>query len=150
MIHTTMCQKMGWQGDHTDAAKRLRDTYALHRVADPIGNLGKWFAVNLGTAENDGVLYDSRLDAVMHQHHNERFYAFVQIVPSTMTYCDAEYFLSAHRKMREKGITMPARDEHGGGRGLIPRVTAEDQIGQMRALIRGGMPPNLHLPERKR
>jgi hypothetical protein len=63
-----------------------------------------------------------------------------------MTYCDAEAFLSAHRKMREKGITMPDRDARGGGRGMIPRLTVEDQVGTLRALTRGGKPPNLILP----
>lgn len=130
--------------DHTDAAKKVRDTYSLHRTVDPYGVLGKWFAVALSSGESDGTLYDSRSDCVGHQHHNEMFYAYIQIVPSTMTVCDAETFLAVHRKLYDAGIRLTDPDSRGGGREVIKRASREDELALVKSIIMGGAKaPNL-------
>lgn len=141
MIHVPHCQTP--TQDHSDAAKRLYDTYALHRIADPIGNIGKFFAVKIADGKTDGVLYDSRLDAMRGQKHNEMYCAYVQIVPSTMSVCDAELFLSGWRKMYDARRKMMDLDHRTGGMEIIPRLTAEDQIAQVNGILR-----NLILPGR--
>ena len=65
--HDRTCPKKG--RGHDDAAKRIYDTYHLHRTADQFGALGKWFAAALNDGTTDGQIYDSRKDAILHQHH---------------------------------------------------------------------------------
>lgn len=141
MIHVRYCPAAG--NEHSDAAKRLYDTYALHRIADPIGNIGKWFAIRISDATSDWILYDSRLDAMRGQKHNEMFCAFVQIVPSTMSVCDAELFLNFWRKMHTARKGMMDLDHRSGGMEIIPRLTAEDQIAAVKGVFQ-----NLILPGR--
>lgn len=142
--HTIQCRQL----EHSDAAKRVSDTFTLHRLADPIGNIGKWFAVALSTGQSDNVLYDSRSDCVLHQHHDEMWYAYIQIIPANMAVCDAETFLATHRKLYDQGIRLTDRDHHAGGRVMIPRVTREDQMAQMRAILGTGHPANIKICRR--
>lgn len=112
-------------GDHTDAAKRLSDVYSLHRIADPYGNIGSWFAASLADGESDMVLYDTKRACIRHQHHNENFYTYVQIVPSMMTPCEAEVMLKVARMAYDKGMRIgDGLSKHD----LIRRLGWEDQI----------------------
>lgn len=130
-----------------DAAKRTSDQYNLHRVADVHGSIGKWFAVRLSDGESDGVLYDSKSAAVTHQHHNEDFYAFVQIGPWTMSPTDAAVFLDTNRRLYDKGVRLADPEHNSGGRDLIKRTSREDQRNQLRALFKGDRgPSNLIVP----
>lgn len=138
MEHAHYCRTL----DHSDASKRLYDTYTLHRLADPIGNIGKWFAVAIADGRSDNVLYDSRNDAIRHQHHNEFNYVYVQIVPSQMSVCDAEIFIAGVRKTYDARKAMIDRDHPSGGKVIIPRLTVEDQLAQ-----NAGEWQNLFLPK---
>lgn len=133
MKHTSWCRTL----NHSDAAKRVYDEYALHQIAGELGsNVGRWFAVAIADGTSDHTLYDSRNDAIRHQHHNEEFYAFVQIVPSQMSVCDAEMFLSGWRKSYEaRKRLMPS------GKEIIPRLAVEDQRAQIAGLWRNLNPP---------
>lgn len=121
-----------------DLGKRIADEYNLHRVADPIGNLGKFLAFALQDATCDHVLYDSMSDARAHMTDEDR-YMYVQLVPATMDPRDAAFLLRAQRKMYSAGI----RVSEMGGRVMIPRVTREDQSAQLRSVFRGTKPTNL-------
>lgn len=118
----------------SDAAKRVADQYALHRIGDPENSIGKFFAVRLSDGSSDGVLYDTRRDAVRHQHHDEMFYAFVQIGPWPMTAAEADVFLNVHRRMYLKGIRFADPDHRAGGLEIIPRLTKEAQHRQLERL----------------
>jgi hypothetical protein len=131
----------GVKGQHEDAAKRLADTYNLHRMADQYGGLNKWFAASLREGESDGVLYDSKLDCVTHQHHNEKYYTFIKIVPTTMKVCEAQVMLNTARRLYENGMRMTDPDHKHGGPDLITRLTVEDQLWQMRGIV-----TNLQMP----
>ena len=111
-------------GDHSDAAKRISDNYNMHRVADPYGNIGYWIACALIDGTSDNTLYQSRRDAIAHQHHNENFYTFIQIVPSTMTPCESEVMLKVARMAYDKGWRISdGMSRHD----LIKRLGWEDQ-----------------------
>src|SRR5437763_17180679 len=78
-----------------DCGKRISDTFALHRLADPIGNLGKFFAVRLqdGTTNND--LYPS-MDAArgeISKRDDENRWMYIQVIPSTLSERDAAIML---------------------------------------------------------
>lgn len=126
-----------------DAARRVADTYALHRLADPIGNIGQWFAVRLSDGTSDNTLYPSKKDCILHQHGEEQLYAYVQIVPATMTPEDAQIFLNTHRKLYDAGIRLVDPDHSAGGLDLITRVNREDQLANIKAALRMGKPSNL-------
>ena len=112
-------------GDHSDAAKRISDNYNMHRVADPYGNIGYWIACALIDGASDNTLYQSRRDAIAHQHHNENFYTFIQIVPSTMTPCESEVMLKVARMAYDKGWRISdGMSRHD----LIKRLVWEDQM----------------------
>ena len=132
----------------SDAARRISDTYNLHRLADPIGNIGRWFASKLIDGTTDNILYDSRSDAVWHQKHNEQFYMFTQIVPATMSEHDSETRLQVARRMQDAGIRMIDRDAPNGGRDMIPRMSTEDQSAQISSMFRGTKPKNILIPGR--
>ena len=118
----------------SDAGRRVSDQYALHRVADPLNSIGKWFAVRLSDGSSDGVLYDSRRAAVRHQHHDEMYYAFVQIGPWPMSAKDADIFLQVHRRAYMRGLRLADPDHRSGGREIIPRLYRTDQNRQLERL----------------
>lgn len=132
MIHNRNCPRENRTSLnlHSDAAKKIADTFNLHRVADPYGNVGCWFAAALQDGSTDGNLYDSKQDAIRHQKNKENYYTFIQIVPATMTECEAEIMLKVARMIYDKG----GRISDGFTRHeLIKRLGWEDQV----ALSRG-------------
>ena len=125
-MHQPRCPIENWTalGDHSDAAKRVADIYSLHRLADPYGNIGYWIACALADGQSDMVLYESKQAAIRHQHHNENWYTFIQIVPSNMTPCEAEVMLKVARMAYESGMRVT---DGLSRRDLIKRLGWEDQ-----------------------
>jgi hypothetical protein len=123
-----------------DAGKRIADTFIMHRLADPIGNVGKFFAVRLQDGTTDNELYDSMESARLHigRRDDEDRWMYIQIVPAMLPARDAAILLRAQRKMHDKGI----RTSSMGGRVMIPRVSREDQISQLRSIFKGTPPSN--------
>lgn len=111
-------------GIHSDAAKRVADEFNMHRVADPYGNIGFWIACALADGTSDHTLYETKQDAIRHQHHNENFYTFIQIVPSTFTECESEVMLKVARMMYNAGGRM---SDGFSRHDLIKRLGWEDQ-----------------------
>jgi len=126
----------------TDAAKRVSDEYNMHRVADPLGSIGKWFAVKLTDGSCDHTLYDSRAECIRHQHHNEQYYAYVQIGPWQMSPGDAQIFLRKHREMYSAGIRLADPDAKGGGNSVIKRLTKYDEARSHRSIIHQDIAPS--------
>jgi hypothetical protein len=133
--HDSGCPQKGM--GHSDAAKRIYDTYHLHRTADPFGARGKWFAAALNDGTTDGQLYDSKSDAIAHQHHDENYYTYIQITPANITVCSAEVMLTLARKLYDKGLRMT--EPAVARREPIKRVSTEDQL----ALVLRGIPTGL-------
>ena len=127
---------------HSDAAKRVCDTYNLHRAAGQAGagfgansTLNKIFAVALADGASDGELYDTRPEAIRHQHHNEKWFAYLRVERYVMTVCQAESMLKWHREAYDKGLVFVDRDDARlSSHELIPRMTAEDFRRQQLAL----------------
>jgi len=137
MIHETYCRIK----QHSDAAKRFCDTYNLHKIGAGNASLGKWIAVRLSDGTSDDTLYDDKLAAVTHQHHNEQFYAFVCIAPPSMKVCDAEVLIRTHRKMYDAGMRMTDPGHKRGGMDLITRLTQSDQLAMARGAVTGLIMP---------
>jgi hypothetical protein len=125
-------------GDHSDAAKRASDAYRLHKAALGQAAVGRFFAIALADGSSDGVLYDTRRDAVLHQHHNEQWYAFIAIHPGDLDPCEAEEWVALNRMFYDKGIRLTDPEHARGGREVIQRVTVEDQRSLARSIASGG------------
>ena len=128
--HEVWCQQKALP--HEDAAKRVCDEYNLHRVADPYGSIGKWFAASLSEGRSDHVLYDSRRDCILHQHHNEQFYTFIKINPHTMNVCEAQVMLSIARRAYDNGMRLTDPDD---AREIIKRSSVEDQLNLSNGIV---------------
>lgn len=133
---------------YSDAAKRIADTYNLHRLADPLGNIGQWFASRLSDGTTDNALYQTRYEAVRHQKHNEKQYMFTQIVPSSMTCHESETRLQVQRRMEDAGMRVIDPDLPNGGPEAIPRMSMEDQYAQLQSMFGRGKPRNILIPGR--
>lgn len=130
-MHEPRCPMRMSGRSHDDAAHRLSDEYNLHRVADPHGSIGKWFAAALNDGRSDHVLYDNKRDCVRHQHHNEQWYVFIKIVPSTMSVCDAAIMLTVSRRTYDAGMRLTDPDDRSGGKQIIKRNSIEDMLALM-------------------
>jgi hypothetical protein len=128
MRHVEYCQQKAF--GHTDAARRISDTYNLHRIGAGDAALNKYFAAALVDGRSDDQLYDTKRDAVRHQHHNEDYYTFICIGPQSMQICDAEVMLKIARALYDRGIRLADPDDAKGGKEAIKRLSAEDQIAQ--------------------
>ena len=124
-----------------DAGKRIADEFIMHRLADPIGNLGKFMAVRLQDGTSDHNLYpdmDTARREIGKRDDEDRWY-YIQIVPSQLPARDAAIMLRAYRKMYDAGIRQRTMD----GKVMIPRLAREDNTAQLRSIFRGTRPTNL-------
>jgi hypothetical protein len=117
-------------GGHSDAAKRLSDTYNLHMTCG--ARLGSFIAVNLSDARGDGVVYDTRAAAVDHQRHDEGWKAFIKLGAPHMSVCEAASVLRWQRQANE--LASGQRGEKSGGLEVIPRLTIEGRERQIAAM----------------
>ena len=139
MTHENWCQMKAFP--HEDAAKRIADTYNLHRIGMGDAAIGRWFAARLVDGTSDQTLYDSKPDAVRHQHHDEHYYTYICINPGDMSACAAAVMLKTARAAYDHGFRLADPDHKKGGREIIKRVSVEDQMAQSR-----GRNTNLIMP----
>lgn len=124
-----------------DAAKRIADTYMLHRIADPIGNLGQFFAARLSDGTTNNNMYPSMAAARadLSRHDDENRWMYIQIVPSNLSVRDASILLATNRKLHDAGFRVSDTD----GRTMIPRIGREDHMAQLRSVFKGTPPRNV-------
>lgn len=88
-----------------DAAKRMAGIINGYiTFIQPWELRTKWIAIRLADGGSDGVLYDSRLDAISHQL-DERFCAYVcmQTLISGASPLDCAIYLAVHRHAYDAG-----------------------------------------------
>jgi len=139
MEHEPWCSSKAFR--HEDAARRIADTYALHRLGAGLNAVGKWFASRLNDGTTDNTLYDSKQEAVRFQHGDEDYYTFIKINPHTMNACEAAVMLKTARFAADNGMRLADPRNKTGGKELIKRLTVEDQMAQA-----GGRNTNLTMP----
>jgi hypothetical protein len=96
---------------YSDAARHASDAVQLQLAVHKHHAIGKWVAIRLADGKSDGVLYDSKGDAVHHQLH-EMMCAYVCIPPGGMPIEDAEIYLREMRKMYDAGVRLADPDKH--------------------------------------
>lgn len=88
-----------------DSAKRARDTINTHLLGQGNSVAGRWVAVRLSDGGSDGVLYDTKADAVRHQLH-ETLCAYFCIPPDGVTLRGALSFLRMNRRLYDEGMRI--------------------------------------------
>lgn len=113
----------------SDAARRMSDIINVKLVSHPHWELQNcWMAFNLGSGETDGVLYDSRVDAVNHQL-DERYCAFFcfRNAMNGTNPRDCQLFLSVNRSAVGMKLYEPNAPQL-----IIPTAYADRYFGHKR------------------
>lgn len=85
-----------------DHAKRCADqiNFALNT-----GNVGRWVAIRLADGSSDGVIYDTRADAIEHQLH-ESLCCYIKVPPTGVTVEEASRFMAFNRLAYDNGFRL--------------------------------------------
>ena len=113
----------------SDAAKRCSDIInATAIIENEAKNFTeRWVAIRLSDGGSDGVVYDTRANAVKHQS-DEFLCAYILVPPTGMSPREAEIFMTYHRKLYDAGFRLPDPVS------VIAPVTNEGVVSQLRAL----------------
>jgi hypothetical protein len=114
---------------HMDSARRMADAINLHWTAQQWDAIGKWVAFRLSDGSSDGILYDTKQDAVRMQFH-EMQCAYVRIIRDQMSVCEAQIMLEVSRRAYDAGFRLTDPDSRSGGRELLvsKRVEVRRQV----------------------
>jgi len=113
---------------YSDAAKRASDIVNAYVTFVPPEELRhKWVAIRLADGGYDGVLYDSKQDAVRHQL-DEYLCAYVCFRNLLMgaNPKDMELFLKFNRDAYDAGFRLPDPDDKTGGREVLMTTALRD------------------------
>lgn len=124
-------------GPDLERAKRLSGIVNDLAVCQPYEVLANsWIAVRLSDGGTDGVLYDSRRDAVLHQAYEKQCaYLHLRAAPGGMQVREAYAFLKFHRDAYDSGYTFIDPEHPTGGVDMCMPIAREDvraQIHRMR------------------
>jgi hypothetical protein len=118
-----------------DAAKRASAIVNGYITFMPWDELcRKWIAFRLSDGGSDGVLYDSKRDAVRHQ--SDEFLCFYQSMRNMMGGAnerDMAIFIKWNRDAYNAGFRLPDPDDVNGGREVIMTTGRYDQAINQRA-----------------
>lgn len=102
-----------------EAAKRAHGiVQTLYAYRDWWNDLRwKWIAINLGTGDWDGTLYDNKRDAVKHQAREQHcaYIALRGLGPSGSSVHGMAIFLLHNRNLYRRGYRLPDPDDKYGG-----------------------------------
>ncbi len=111
-----------------DAGRRAADAINKH-----IHNQGwweirhKWIAIRIADGTSDGVLYDTKRDAVRHQHDEFTCaYLCYKGLAQGAKDTDAAILIKFHRDMYKAGFRMPDRDNRFGGPDAVMSTQRND------------------------
>lgn len=123
-------------GGHSDAAKRLSDTYNLHKT---FGEVRGVIAFSLSDGSSDDTVYPDRETAVAHQHHNETRRGYTSLSAPYMSVCNAAALIRFERHAAK--IAPAQRGARDGGLVVIPRLTSDGLNRQINAMNGHGSLP---------
>ena len=91
-----------------EAGQRVSDAVRLQLTVHGVHAIGKWVACALSDGRSDGVLYDTKGDAVAHQLHEQ--WAMYVCIPAELSPADAASLLRSNRQLRETGYRLADPD----------------------------------------
>lgn len=88
-----------------DRARRCSEAVTLALLGQGRGVINKWVAVRLSDGRTDGVVYDTKADAIKHQLHETQC-AYVCIPPEGMTERQAATYLRFTEGLYDAGYHL--------------------------------------------
>lgn len=137
--HARLCICTLCKADH-DAGKRMSDALNMYRANMPWEWVrDKWMAFRLSDGASDGVLYDSKREAVAHQLHEfQCCYISFRNLMGGATPLGCMTFLNFTRDAYDAGFRLPDPDDVHGGRDVIPTAAQIDAVtGTIRPVLQG-------------
>lgn len=116
-----------------DAGKRASDHINNILVGQGFSNVAhKTIAINLGTGDYDGTLYDTKRDAVRHQK-NEFLCMYLQFrsMRGGVTPEEMARVIQVHRQAYANGFRLPDPDDKYGGPELLIDTPTNDVFRMM-------------------
>lgn len=98
--------------------------------------------IRLSDGHCDGVLYESKREAVRHCHGNEQWFAFFAFRSAPNGFAsprDAGVFLEYHRQAYDNGWRLPDPDDSRGGPDMIMPTPQEHVFDQLARLMRAAV-----------
>jgi hypothetical protein len=92
-----------------DIGKRASSAINIHVIG---GNVGKWVALRLEDGSSDGIPYDTRRDAIVHQLHEQQC-CYIKVTPDGITPPDALRFILLNRALYSAGFRIADPDMPG-------------------------------------
>lgn len=122
--------------EELDSAKRLSGIVNSMVVIYPLETvINSWIAVRLSDGGTDGVMYDSRADAVRHQQHETQCaYLSLRAAPAGMPVNEAHAYLKFHRYAYDAGYVFTDPERPNGGMDMYMPTPNEDVRTQIRRL----------------
>jgi hypothetical protein len=122
---------------YSDAAKRASDIINSYRAFIPWDELKqKWLAIRLSDGGYDGVLYDSKRDAVRHQL-DEFLCAYIcfRNLVGGATPKEMEIFLKFNRDAYDAGFRLPDPDAASGGAEVLMTTAQHDYLAEQQRIV---------------
>jgi hypothetical protein len=123
-----------------DSAKRAYDIVRAYvHFVEYSERIGKWVALRLEDGGSDGVLYDSKRDAIRHQAHEQlcAYFSYRGAPNGFANVRDTAAWMAYHRHAYDRGARLPDPDDAGGGPELIMPTAEEQVFMQLRDLLPG-------------
>ncbi len=98
--------------EQADLGKRAAEAMNMHLFIDPVNAPGRWVAIRMSDGGSDGVLYDTRPDAIAHQLH-EQYCCYFQLPREGVTPDDARRFIEINRQLYDNGARLTDPDMPG-------------------------------------
>ena len=118
----------------SDAAKRVSDAMTLHALAGGAGRFAA-FRIADGTSPDHNTVYDTRIEAVVHQKWDLDTVMYLEIAPDGMQPQEAGACLQWWRFLHSRGWRYPYPEfDFDGG---MPDLKS-DRLAMARHLISGG------------
>lgn len=119
-----------------NAARRLSGIVNTICVIQPMDVvINSWIAVRLSDGSTDGVLYDTRRDAVKHQAYEKQCaYLSLRQAPGGMDIQAAYAVLKFHRDAYDAGYVFTDPEHPTGGIDMQMPIAMEDLRSQIRRL----------------
>lgn len=126
-----------------DVAKRCWEQ--VKNVAHSYGwdeRIRGYLAIKLQDGSTDGVLYETKQDAVKHCRGDEQWFAFFSFRTAPNGFAspkDAAVFLAYHRMVYDQGGRLPDPDDARGGPDMIMPMNDEHLMDQLGRLMRSAV-----------
>lgn len=105
--------------DIFDAGKRFCDIINLHMTYGEMQDIrDKFMAISLADGSSDGHMYDSKVEAIKHQLHEQQcyYFSFRGVNPGGVNAYECAVMLQFQRNAYKSGLRLVDPDDRFGGK----------------------------------